>query len=343
MPNQAPAQEKISGPQKAAVLLFSLGEDLAAEIVKNLDEDELRKLGGSMSRVFSLAPEVFHSVFSEFHQLAGSSQSLALNPGQRSTFMKNVFSKAIRGEKAQALIDEIQKKGKENLFQKVRRLDAKTLANFIGNEHPQTIAVVLSHLDPGHAAGILEELPEKIQNEVLFRIAQLEKVPPAILEEIDQILQEEISVVENADGGPVGGIRSAAEILNQMKSSAETQVLQALEEQQQGLADELRRWMFVFENLVNVDDRSIMAILKEVEADTLKVALKTASEELKEKIFKNMSERAVTMIKEDLEVMGPVRLKDVEAAQQAIIKIGKKLEAEGKAILTGKGKEDVFV
>ena len=116
MPNQAPAQEKISGPQKAAVLLFSLGEDLAAEIVKNLDEDELRKLGGSMSRVFSLAPEVFHSVFSEFHQLAGSSQSLALNPGQRSTFMKNVFSKAIRGEKAQALIDEIQKKGKENLF-----------------------------------------------------------------------------------------------------------------------------------------------------------------------------------------------------------------------------------
>ncbi|MBP1722856.1 MAG: flagellar motor switch protein FliG [Deltaproteobacteria bacterium] len=343
MPNQAPAQEKISGPQKAAVLLFSLGEDLAAEIVKNLDEDELRKLGGSMSRVFSLAPEVFHSVFSEFHQLAGSSQSLALNPGQRSTFMKNVFSKAIRGEKAQALIDEIQKKGKENLFQKVRKLDAKTLANFIGNEHPQTIAVVLSHLDPGHAAGILEELPEKIQNEVLFRIAQLEKVPPAILEEIDQILQEEISVVENADGGPVGGIRSAAEILNQMKSSAETQVLQALEEQQQGLADELRRWMFVFENLVNVDDRSIMAILKEVEADTLKVALKTASEELKEKIFKNMSERAVTMIKEDLEVMGPVRLKDVEAAQQAIIKIGKKLEAEGKAILTGKGKEDVFV
>ena len=343
MPNQAPAQEKISGPQKAAVLLFSLGEDLAAEIVKNLDEDEIRKLGGSMSRVFSLAPEVFHSVFSEFHQLAGSSQSLALNPGQRSTFMKNVFSKAIRGEKAQALIDEIQKKGKENLFQKVRKLDAKTLANFIGNEHPQTIAVVLSHLDPGHAAGILEELPEKIQNEVLFRIAQLEKVPPAILEEIDQILQEEISVVENADGGPVGGIRSAAEILNQMKSSAETQVLQALEEQQQGLADELRRWMFVFENLVNVDDRSIMAILKEVEADTLKVALKTASEELKEKIFKNMSERAVTMIKEDLEVMGPVRLKDVEAAQQAIIKIGKKLEAEGKAILTGKGKEDVFV
>ena len=343
MPNQTPAQGKISGPQKAAVLLFSLGEDLAAEIVKNLDEDEVRKLGGSMSRVFSLAPEVFHSVFSEFHHLAGSPQSLTLNSGQRSTFMKNVFSKAIRGEKAQALIDEIQQKGRLNLFEKARTLDAKTLASFIRNEHPQTIAVVLAHLDPGHAAGILEELPENVQNEVLFRIAQLEKVPPAILEEVDQILREEISVIENGGEEQVGGIRSAAEILNQMKASSETQILQALDDQQQGLADELRRWMFVFEDLVNVDDRSIMAILKDVEADTLKVALKTASEELKERIFKNMSERAVTMIKEDLEVMGPVRLKDVEAAQQAIIKIGKKLEAEGKAILTGKGKEDVFV
>jgi len=343
MPNQALAQEKITGPQKAAVLLFSLGEDLAAEIVKNLDEDEVRKLGGSMSRVFSLAPEVFHSVFSEFHQLAASPQSLALNSGQRSTFIKNVFSKAIRGEKAQTLIEEIQKKGRENLFQKIRKLDARTLAKFIGNEHPQTIAVVLSHLDPSHAAGILEELPEGVQNDVLFRIAQLEKVPPAILEEIDQILQEEISVVENVEAGKVGGVRSAAEILNQMDSSAETKVLQALEEQQQGLADELRRWMFTFEDLVRVDDRSIMAILKEVEADTLKVALKTASDELKERIFKNMSERAVTMIKEDLEVMGPVRLKDVEAAQMAVIKIGKKLEGEGKAVLTGKGKEDAFV
>ncbi|NWF54430.1 MAG: flagellar motor switch protein FliG [Syntrophaceae bacterium] len=343
MPNPAPVQEKISGPQKAAILLFSLGEDLAAEIVKNLDEDELRKLGGSMSQVFSLAPEVFNSVFSEFHQLAASPHSLVLNPGQRSAFMKNVFAKAIRGEKAQALLQEIQPKGKTSLFEKARKLDAKTLASFIRNEHPQTIAVVLAHLDPAHAAGILEELPEKVQNEVLFRIAQLEKVPPAILEEIDRTLQQEISVIESAEGGQVGGIRSAAEILNQMKESAETQILQAMEEQQQGLADEIRRWMFVFENLAQVDDRSIMAILKEVEADTLKVALKTASDELKEKIFKNMSERAVTMIKEDLEVMGPVRLKDVEAAQQAIIKIGKKLEAEGKAILTGKSKEDVFV
>ncbi len=337
------SQETVSGAQKAAILLFSLGEDMAAEIAKNLDEDELKKLGTSMSRVFSFAPEVFDSVFAEYHQLASTHTPMVMNQGQRSQFIKNVFSKAIRGEKAQALIDEISLKGKWNLFQKIRKLDARTLANLIRNEHPQTIAVVLAHLDADQSAAILDELPLRVQTDVLFRIAQLERVPPAVLQEIDQILQEEVSLVENVEGGKVGGIRSAAEILNQMNPSMENQVLQSLDEQQQGLADEIRRLMFVFEDLISVDDRSIMAILKEVESDTLKMALRTASDELKERIFKNMSERAAQMMKEDLEVMGPVRLRDVEAAQQAIIKIGKKLEAEGKAILTGKGKEDVLV
>jgi flagellar motor switch protein FliG len=334
---------QITGPQKAAILLFSLGEDLAAEIVKNLDEQELKKLGGSMARVFSMPSEAIESVFSEFQTRAASNQPIPLNPGERSQFLRNVFSKAIQGEKGQTLLDEIQQTGKWNLFKKIRKLDAKTLANFIQNEHPQTIAVVLAHLDPGHTAGILEEFPAPLQTDVLYRIAMLENIPPGVLEEIDQTLQDEISLIENTEGKSVGGIRSAAEILNQMKSSAETQILQAMDEQQQGLADEIRRWMFVFEDLIQVDDRSIMAILKEVETDALKLALRTASDELKEKIFKNMSERAASMMKEDLEVMGPVRLRDVEAAQQTIIKVGKKLESEGKVVLTGKGKEDIFV
>jgi flagellar motor switch protein FliG len=335
--------EVLTGGQKAAVLLFSLGEDLAAEILRNLDESELKKLGTSMSRVLSLSPDVFESVFAEYYSLAASHGPMILNPTQRTQFIRNVFTKAVRGEKGQALIDEITLKGKWNLFQKIRKLDCKTLANLIRNEHPQTIAVVLAHLDAGHSAGILDELPLRVQTDVLYRIAQLERVPPAVLEEIDQVLQDEVSGVENAEGGKVGGIRSAAEILNQMNPSVENQVLQSLDEQQEGLADEIRRLMFVFEDLINVDDRSIMAILKEVEVETLKTALKTASEGLKERIFRNMSERASQMMKEDLEVMGPVRLRDVEAAQQTIIKIGKRMETEGKAILTGKGKEDVFV
>jgi flagellar motor switch protein FliG len=337
------AEQNLRGPEKAAIFLFGLGEELASEIVKNLDEGEMKKLGGCMSRISSVTPETMESVFSEFYQMAASTRRLLSNPISRVEFVKNIFRKAVKGERAEALLDEIQQKGKWNLFQKVRKLDSKSIANFIRSEHPQTIAVILAHLDAGQTASVLEEFPLPLQTDVIFRIAQLDNVPPGIIEEIDQTLQEEISVIENVGENTVGGIRSAAEILNQMKSTTENEILQAIEEQQQGLADEIRQWMFVFEDLVQIDDRSIMAILKEVDSDTLKLALRTVSEDLKEKIFKNMSERASTMMKEDLEVMGPVRLKDVEAAQQTIIKIGKKLEGEGKAALTTKGREDVFV
>jgi flagellar motor switch protein FliG len=336
-------EENLKGAEKAAIFLFGLGEELASEIVKNLDEGEMKKLGGCMSKISSVNPQSMESVFSEFYQKAASGQQFLLNPISRGEFVKNVFTRAVKGDRAQALLDEIQQKGKWNLFQKIRKLDAKTIANYIRSEHPQTIAVVLAHLDPGQTASVLEELPFPLQTDVIYRISQLDNIPPGIIEEIDQTIQEEISLIENIEGNTVGGIRSAAEILNQMKSTTENEILQAIDEQKEGLSDEIRQWMFVFEDLVNVDDRSIMAILREVDGDTLKLALRTVSEELKEKIFKNMSERAATMMREDLEVMGPVRLKDVEVAQQAIIKIGKKLESEGKAALTSKGREDIFV
>jgi flagellar motor switch protein FliG len=201
----------------------------------------------------------------------------------------------------------------------------------------------LAHLDSGQAAAVVEEFPPPLQTEVLYRIAQLENIHPGILEEIDQTIQQEISQLENAEGGKMGGVRTVAEILNQMDGSLESQILQGMEDQKQGMSDEIRRLMFVFEDLGQMDDRSMMALLKEINNDNLKLALKTASEELKEKIFRNMSERAVQMLKEDLEVMGPVRLKDVEGAQQAIIKTAKKLEGEGKVTLSGKGKEEAFV
>ncbi len=336
-------KDNLSGPEKAAIFLFGIGEDLASEIVKNLDEQEVKKLGGFMTKTSTVSSETLNAVFAEFNHQISSGRPLLLNPGDRHQFVRSVLNKALAGDRAKALLDEIQQKGKWNLFQKIRKLDVRTLANFFRNEHPQIIAVVLAHLDSSQAAAVLEEFPDRLQTDVLYRIAQLDTVHPGVLEEIDQTLQDEISTIENTEGGKVGGIRSAAEILNQMKSSAENQILQSMEEQQQGMADEIRRWMFVFEDLIHVDDRSIMAILKEVEADTLKMALRTASDELKEKIFKNMSERASMMMKEDLEVMGPVRLKDVETAQQTVIKVGKKLENEGKAVLTGKSKEDVFV
>jgi flagellar motor switch protein FliG len=335
--------DRITGPQKAAIFLYSLGEDLASQIVKNLDEEEIKKLGGSMAKVSSIPTKTVDSIFSEFQQMAASDRPVVLDSSGRSQYIKNIFSKALEGEKAQTLLEKIEEEGKWNLFQKIRRLDPKTLANFIKGEHPQTIAVILVHLDSNLAAAILEELSPALQSEVMYRISQLESVPPGVLEEVDQVLQEEISMLENLEGGKVGGTRSVAEILNQMNSSLEGTILQAIDERKQGLADEIRKLMFVFEDMGQVDDRSIMALLKEINTDMLKLALKTSSDSLKEKIFKNMSERAAQMLKEDLEVMGPARLKDVEAAQQGIIKIAKKLEAEGKITLTSKGKEEVFV
>lgn len=334
----------INGPQKAAILLYTLGEELAAEIVKKLDESEIEKIGQSMTKISTIPPETMDAILDEFHQLAGqSSFSLSLNAVNKNNFMKNILTKTLSGEKAQNLLEKFREERRWNLFKKFNQLDPKALFNFIKNEHPQIIAVILVHLDPRQAAATLREFPENMQSELLYRISQTENVSPNILEDIDRSLQKEILQIENLERGKLGGLHSVAEILNQMDSATEENILQHMEEFKPGIAEEIRKLMFIFEDLAEVDDRSMMAILKEVNNETLKLALKTASDKLKEKIFKNMSERAGQMLKEDLEVMGPARLKDVEAAQQEIIKIAKKLEAEGKVMLLNKGKEDVFV
>jgi len=336
--------ERVSGPEKAAIFLFSIGEELAAEIIRKLDEEEIKKLGGFMSKVSSISPDMLDSVFTEFTEMASSANRLIpVGSAARSQFIKDILTKAGKGGKAEILLEEIQEEGKWNRFQKIRGLAPKALGNYIKNEHPQTIAIILTYLDPATAAAILEDLPAPLQTEVTYRIAELEDVPPGILAEIDQTLQEELTGGEKVEGRKVRGINSAAEILIYVDNRTESAILKGIEEQKQGLADEIRKLMFLFEDLTQVDDRTIMAILKEVTNEVLQLALKTASEELKEKIFKNMSERAAQMMKEDLEIMGPVRLKDVEAAQQSVIQTAKKLESEGKIVLGGKGKEEIFV
>jgi len=338
------ATEKLTGLEKAAIFLYAIGEDLASLIVKKLDENEIKRLGGIMPKVSAVTSKMLEGIFTEFSDRAAStSQAIPIGQAGGNQFIRNVLSKAVEGHRAQALLEEIMEKGNSSLFQKIKQLDPKTLANFIKGEHPQTIAIILAHLESTSAAAVMEDLPPPLQADVIFRIAELDNVPPGILEEIDQVMQEEISLVESGEGKKMGGVRSVAEILNQLDTATEGAILKGIEEQKQGLADEIRKLMFVFEDLFQVDDRGIMAILKEVTNEVLQMAMKTASEELKTKIFKNMSERAAQMMKEDLEVMGPVRLKDVETAQQSIIKIAKKLESEGKIFLSGKGKEEEFV
>jgi flagellar motor switch protein FliG len=337
------ANDKLTGPQKAAMFLLSLGEELTTNIIKQMDEEEIKKLGSHIAQVNYIGPKTIETIFSEFSSLYTVDQPLLLGSQGSNQFIKNVVTRAIPGDKGREIIDEIEEQGKWKLFQKIKKYDSKTLANFIRNEHPQTIAIILSHLESGQAAAILTELPINLQTEVVYRVAELENVSPEIVEEIDQALMEEVAAVKSFEGQQIGGVRSVAEMLNQMDSSLEGNILKGIEEFRQGLADEIRQLMFIFEDLINVDDRGIMAILKEVNNEELILAMKTASDDMREKIFKNMSERAAQMMKEDLEVMGPVRLKDVEVAQQSIIKIAKKLEAEGKIVLAGKGSEETLV
>jgi len=337
------ATERLSGPQKAALFLYLLGEDFASEIVRNLDEEEIQRLGTSMSKILSISPKTADSLFTEFQHLASTQQAVSLGAGRKNQFIKSVFSKALEVGKAESLYEKVRDESNANLFKKVRKIEPKILAPFLQNEHPQTLAIIITNLESKQAAAILAEFPPPLQSDILFRITQLENIPPGVLEEIDQTLEKEISHLTSSEGKKFEGVRAVADILNQMDASAENDILQGMEGQKQGLADEIRRLMFIFEDLLQVDDRSLMALLKEINSESLKVALKTASEELKEKIFKNMSERAAQLLKEDLEVMGPARLKDVEAAQQAIIQTAKKLESEGKVVMGGKGKEEAFV
>ncbi len=339
------AEKRLSGPQKAAIFLLAMGEEFSGEVFKRLKEDEIKELARQMTRAGSVSPDIIEGIITEFqgYETSGGMRSLSTD-GQE--FVKTALKKALKGEEAKTILEEIEQEWKLNFFTKIRKLDGRTVANFIKNEHPQTIALVVAHLDQAHAASVIMELPESLQSDIIMRIASLEKVSPEVIEEIDTALQEELALVGGAGEGAshsVGGIQTAAEILNQTNRVTESAILEQIEEQRQDLADEIRKLMFVFEDLLEVDDRAIMAVLKEVSSDELKLALKTSSEEMKDKIFRNMSSRAAEMLKEDLEIAGPARLRDVELAQQAVIRVAKRLESEGKITLGGKGAEDVFV
>jgi flagellar motor switch protein FliG len=254
-------------------------------------------------------------------------------------FFKNTIGRALDGDRAGGLIQDVNSPVP---FSNIKYIDAQSLGIFLRNEHPQTIALVLAHLDPGKSAQIIAEFPEPLQQDVMLRIADLEPVDFSVLEEVEQVLREEIKAQGPIGGRPAGGSSTVAEILNQVDQNTENAILTKLDEERSDLANEVRKLMFVFEDLINVDDRSIRAILKEVNNDELTLSLKAASPGMQEKIFANLSERAASMIKEDLEAMGPTRMADVEKAQQAILRAAKKLEAEGKIVI-GKGEGDQFV
>ena len=329
------------GPYKAAIFLLAMGEKFTAEVFQHLKEEEVRQLSRLMASIQHIPGEGVQKVLDEVKEKMTLVQGEMAVPVE--DFLKKVLFTSMPEEQAQKIYEDILRQLHPSTFQKLSSLEPKVIVNFLRNEHPQTIAVILAHLEPELSAQVLEELPERMQPDVMMRIANLEKISPEIVAEIDKVLEDELFSVEMSDATKVGGAEKVAEILNSVDRNLEESLLEEIETSSETLAEEIRKLMFKFEDLLGVDDSAIVAILKEISTEELKLALKAASDELRDKFFGNMSERAAMMLKEDLEVMGPVRLKDVEQAQQAIIKVAKRLESEGKIVLGGKGGDEVLV
>ena len=327
------------GIEKGAILLLSLGEEGATEVFKHLGPREVQKLGKAMSNLQNVTREKVESVLSAFRLRAEEKSPLGLNSRE---YLRTVLTKALGDDKASNLIDRILHGGDTSGIEGLKWMDSAAVAELIRNEHPQIIATILVHLDRDQASEILSLLAERLRNDVLLRIATLDGIQPSALRELNDVLTKLLSGNNNLKQAPMGGIRAAAEILNFMSGNLESGVIESVKEYDADLAQKILDEMFVFENLVDVDDRGVQLRLREIQSESLIVALKGSSEALREKLFKNMSQRAAEMLRDDLDAKGPVRVSEVEAEQKEILKIVRRLADEGQIALGGKG-DDAYV
>ena len=332
----AAADEEV---EKSAILLITLGEDHASEVLKHLGPKEVQKLGHAMAALRSVPRTRVAEVITEFQEAAAASAAVNIDTD---AYVRSVLTKALGDDKAANLISRILQGGDTNGIEGLKWMDAPTVADLIRNEHPQIIATILVHLEHDHASDILNQFTDRLRNDVVLRIATLEGIQPEALKELNDVMLRLLSGSANIKKSAMGGIRSVAEILNFMGTANETTVLDAIREYDPDLAQRILDEMFVFENLLDLDDRAVQTLLREVQSDSLILAIKGASEELREKIFKNMSQRAAEMLREDLESRGPVRVADVEAEQKEILKIVRRLADEGQIQLGGAGGEEMI-
>ncbi|MFQ3573339.1 MAG: flagellar motor switch protein FliG [Thermodesulfovibrionales bacterium] len=323
--------KKLTGVEKVAAFLSVVGEEAATQIFKHLDPLELARIVPLMAKVKITGDEA-NMVVKDFYERTGSA-SIAIDE----EYIKKILLKAFGEEQAAKLIEKIESGA--SAFDILRWLDSNSVANMLAREHPQTIAIVMAHLEPTQAAEVMGKLPEHLKIDVSLRIANLDQISPSILMELEDVLQSQLQSYTRAK--KIGGIKTVAEILNQMDRASEDLILKNIEEKDQILADEIRKLMFTFDDLIHVDDKGIQMILKEITTDDLALALKMAMEELKAKIFKNMSQRAVQILKEEMEAKGAVKVSDVEKAQMNIVRVARRLEEEGKIVIGGKGAEEI--
>lgn len=332
------ATNKYSGAQKAAILLLSFGEDISAEIFKNMSEFEIKRVGTAMSRLGRLEQDIIDEVIMEFYEILQQNKKFFYGGNE---FTKKVIGSAFKGGDAEELMEQLALESSANL-DSLELIDPRTLSNFIRNEHPQTIALILAHLDPKKCGQTIKLLPEALHTEILLRIANLDAVQPDVIDEIDDVLRSEIQSMGSFATQKLGGAEPIAEMLNLLDKATEEQILDNLEERDPDLAEQIRQLMFVFDDLAKIDDRGIQEIIKNVSNDKWKICLKTASESVKDLVFRNMSERAAKMLQEDMEAMTAVKLTDVEQMQFEVVQIARKLEEEGKIIIANAG-DSAFV
>ncbi|MCI8372749.1 MAG: flagellar motor switch protein FliG [Lachnospiraceae bacterium] len=333
------ATSELTGVQKAAILLIALGPEKSSVIFKELKEEEIEELTLVIANTRSVSASMKEEVLNEFYEVCLAQQYIAEGG---IAYAKELLEKALGSEKAMDVIGRLTASLQVRPFEFIRKTDASQLLNFIQDEHPQTIALILSYLSPAQAAGIVSAIPPNKQADVAKRIAQMDRTSPDVIKEVEKILEKKLASLVNQDYTIIGGVDAIVEILNTVDRGTEKYIMENLEIDEPELAEEIRKKMFVFEDILILDDRAIQRVLRDVENADLALALKGANEEVQNVIFNNQSKRLATMIKEDMEFMGPVRMKDVEEAQQKIVNVIRKLEDSGEIVISRGGGDEII-
>jgi flagellar motor switch protein FliG len=332
--------KEFNGRQKAAIFLVSIGSEISAEVFKYLREDEIETLTFEIARMETIEPDQKDTVLQEFQEMMMANQFITTGGID---YARELLEKSLGSQKAIDIINRLTSSLQVRPFDFIRRTDPAHLLNFIQQEHPQTIALILAYLEPNKASVILQNLPNDVQSDVSRRIATMDRTSPEVLREVERVLEKKLSTLSSEDYTTAGGVDSIVEILNLVDRASEKQIIEALEDEDPELAEEIKKRMFVFEDIVMLDDRAIQKVLREVDSQELAKALKSVDTEVQDKIFRNMSKRAAGMLKEDMEYMGPVRLKDVEEAQQKIVSIIRRLEDSGEIVVARAGEDELVV
>lgn len=331
------SQAELTNQQKAAVLFITLGPEFSAMLFKHLNDEEIEKITLEIANQKQVTPEQKSAVISEFYQMAMAKSYLSTGGLE---YAQNILEKALGSEKAMTIISRLTTSLQVRPFDFLRKTDPSQLLNFIQNEHPQTIALIMAYLDPDQAATILGSLSPEHQAEVAKRIATMDRTSPDVLREVERVLERKLSSLVTQDFTAAGGVKAIVEVLNRVDRGTEKSIIETLEVDNPELTEEIKRLMFVFEDIVMLDDRSLQMVLREVDTKDLSLALKATPQEVAAKVYKNMSKRAADMLREEIEFMGPVKIRDVEEAQQKVVNVIRTLEDKGEIVVSrGKGDE----